>query len=235
MVAGSYSEPTGILYATYSPDPVSTTQHIYVKFPWDWNDNNNNWTWMQNNVMSYADDIQIAVDGTLQLEYKPDSIILGTTLPDEENSHDGIITWGSNPVGVTATVGTFQSDVEVGGNQTAGPGIGNPQDMIGPTGNPGITRDVGTLTSNPFYPLVKALSDNTNIPVQLWWIILASLVVLIAMVVTYWKLPHQMITALVGGGLSAFFYAMGIYPFWVPLIFAVMALAIILGERSPTV
>jgi len=91
------------------------------------------------------------------------------------------------------------------------------------------------LVDNPFYPLIKALSDHTGIPVSLWWIIIVSIIVMIAMVVTYKYLPHQMIVALVGGGLSAFFYGMGIYPFWVPLIFAVMALAIILGERSPTV
>ena len=224
----------GILYATHGTNSVSSTAHAILRFPWEWNDNNNDWYWMQNNVMPYISDTQLAVDGVLQLEYKPASIILGTTLPDEENDHDGIITWGSNPIGVTATMEAFQSDIEEGG-QTVAPGMVGPQDMIGPTGQQDRTSEVGTLTGNPFYPLVKVLSDNTHIPVQLCWVIIASIIVMIAMVVTYKYLPHQMIVALVGGGLSSFFYGMGIYPFWVPLIFAVMALAIILGERSPVV
>lgn len=170
--------------------------------------------------------------------FQPNNIISGTTLPDRatsDGSQDGEITWGSNPAGVSVGLTGFYSDYAPANITLPQEIITPPQDMVGPTGNPGNTRDVGTLVDNPLYPLVKVFSDNTGIPVKLWWIILASIIVMIAMVVTYWKLPHQMITALVGGGLSAFFYAMGIYPFWVVLIFAVMALAIILGERSPTV
>jgi len=168
------------------------------------------------------------------LWFQPNDIIEGTTLPDRAGTEDGIITWGSNPAGVSVELTGFYSDYAPA-NITLPQDIVNPQDMIGPTGNPGHTREVGTLTGNPFYPIVKALSDNSGIPVQLWWIILASIIILIVMVVTYKYLPHQIITALAAGGLSAFFYGMGIYPFWVPLIFAVMALAIVLGERSPTV
>jgi hypothetical protein len=232
-----FEDKCGILYATFSTNSLATTAHACLWYPSEWNDNDYDWLWMQNNVTPYINDIQLAIDGVLQLEYKPASIILGTTLPDEENDHDGIITWGSNPSGVTATVGAFQSDVG-GGDQidtTVAPGMVGPQDMVGPTGQQDRMSEVGTLSDNPFYPLIKALSDNTSIPVQLWWLIIASIIVMIAMVVTYRYLPHQMIVALVGGGLSAFFYGMGIYPFWVPLIFGVMALAIILGERSPTV
>jgi hypothetical protein len=172
------------------------------------------------------------------LWFQPNDIISGTTLPDRatgDGSQDGEITWGSNPAGVSVGLTGFYSDYAPANITLPQEIITPPQDMVGPTGNPGNTRDVGTLVDNPFYPLIKGLSDHSGISVQLWWIILASIIVVAAMVVTYKFLPHQMIVALVGGGLSAFFYAMEIYPFWVVLIFAVMALAIILGERSPTV
>jgi hypothetical protein len=164
--------------------------------------------------------------------FQPNYIIQGTELPNRTGNTDGVIHWGSNPAGVSVTVTKVNTDYTPANSTVP---MVSPQDMIGPTGQQDRTADIGTLTTNPFYPLVKALSDNTGIPVQLWWIILASIIVVAAMVVTYKFLPHQMIVALVGGGLSAFFYAMGIYPFWVVLIFAVMALAIILGERSPVV
>ncbi|MBV6343220.1 hypothetical protein HWQ67_16695, partial [Candidatus Magnetobacterium casensis] len=91
-----YGDPLGMMYTA-----GGTTEHITFVFPYQWNDNGNDWVWMQNNVMSYADDIQMAIDGVLQLEYKPDSIIQGTTLPDEQNDNDATITWGTNPTGVT--------------------------------------------------------------------------------------------------------------------------------------
>jgi hypothetical protein len=177
-------------------------------------------------------------DFAMVLWFQPNNIILGTTLPDraiDDGEQDGYITWGSNPAGISVGLTGFYSDYTPANVTLPQEIITPPQDMVGPTGNPGHTRDVGTLVDNPFYPLIKGLSDHSGISVQLWWIILASIIVVAAMVVTYKFLPHQMIVALVGGGLSAFFYAMGIYPFWVVLIFAVMALAIILGERSPTV
>jgi hypothetical protein len=168
------------------------------------------------------------------LWFQPNDIIDGTTLPDRQDNQDGLITWGANPAGVSVVLSPFYSDYAPA-NITLPQDIITPQDMIGPTGQQDRTSEIGTLTGNPFYPLIKAVSDNTSIPVRLCWIIAASIIVLAAMVVTYKYLPHQMIVAIEGGALAAFFYGMGIFPFWVPLIFAVMALAIILGERSPTV
>jgi hypothetical protein len=218
-----------------------TTESTYTDAGWDfdniWNIDsgiNSGYPYFQWMYGEYG----IPTSFTRVLWFQPNNIISGTTLPDRatsDGSQDGEITWGSNPAGVSVGLTGFYSDYAPANITLPQEIITPPQDMVGPTGNPGNTRDVGTLVDNPFYPLIKGLSDHSGISVQLWWIILASIIVVAAMVVTYKFLPHQMIVALVGGGLSAFFYAMGIYPFWVVLIFAVMALAIILGERSPVV
>ena len=231
-----YGSHIGIMYSSTSDD----TKHAYIQFPWDWNENINNWTWMQNNVMSYADYILLGIDGELVLEYQPETIIQGTTLPDEEGGdHPGAITWGDNPAGVTITMSSL-IPMDGGGTvpyvPASEPGlVPGSQDMAGPTGQPGWTDDILSLTTHPFYPAVKVASDLTGIPVRLVWILGATFLLVLAMIVCFRYVPHQIITILVGGGMAAFFYSMGIYPFWVMFIFAVGGLAIILGERFPSV
>ena len=232
-----YGDHIGLLYTTSSG---GDTEHGFIQFPWEWDDNGNNWTWMQNNVMPYADNLVIAVDGTIHLEYEPSTIIQGTTLPDisEASDNDGIITWGENPDGVTCEMGGFVEEGDGGipsGNYTSSPGWTDPMDMIGPTGQPGWTAGLPTLEDNPLYPLMKVTADQTKIPLGIIWILFASFWVMAAMLLSMKYMPHQLFTALIGGGTAAFFVLMGIYPFWVIFIFAAMALAIIVGERTPTV
>ena len=203
-----------------------------------WNDNSNNWTWMQNNVMPYADYFVMAIDGTTHLQYQPDTIIEGDTLPDVSGAsgNDGIINWGANPSGVNTTLYVLHPET---GEETIPPvvlpGEASSSDVVGPTGQQGWTSGLPVLASNPLYPLIYVIATETKIPLGIVWILCATFLLILAMFLCVRYVPHLIFTALVGGGLSAFFYAIGIYPFWVIFIFAVMALAIIIGERSPTV
>ena len=233
MSAAAYGSHIGIAYRDYSP---SQTGHGYLQFPWSWNDNANNWTWMQNNVMPYADYFTMAIDGVTVLDYEPADIIEGTTLPDEESDHDGIITWGSNPAGVTTSLSMLSPESEEDEDaQVAVPGVVAPGDMVGPTGQPGMTADIGLLADNPFYPVVSMISDNANVPVRLVWIIFATIILFIIMMVSFRYAPHQIITALAGGGWAAFCWHLGIYPLWVLFIFGAMAIAVVISERSPVI
>ena len=237
ITAAPYGTHIGILYLT---GMYGYIEHGYLFFPWEWEDNNNDYYWMQNNVMPYSDYILLGIDGELVLEYQPETIIQGTTLPDEEgDDHPGEITWGDNPAGVTIAMSSL-IPMDGGGTvpyvPASEPGlVPGSQDMTGPTGQPGWTDDIPSLTTHPFYPAVKVASDLTSIPVRLVWILGATFLLVLAMIVCFKYVPHQIITILVGGGMAAFFYSMGIYPFWVIFIFAVGGLAIILGERFPSV
>jgi hypothetical protein len=75
----------------------------------------------------------------------------------------------------------------------------------------------------------------TDVPVNLVWIILATIVLFAIMLLSIRYAPHQIMTALIGGGWAAFCWHAGVYPFWVIIIFALMALAIIVSERSPVI
>ena len=229
-----YSDHIGILVGESGGAVAHGTLDLTA---YAWNDNANNWTWMQNNCMSWADEIVMAVDGIIHLDYEPITMIQNAVLPDKSGAsgNDGTITWGTNP-SVTTDISVVYSDA----TEPPDPDIVNPEltpsgDMVGPTGQQGWTRDPAALTTHPLYPLIYVFSDLWNIPIGLAWIIFATFWVIVAMVLATKYAPHQIFVALVGGGLTAFFYAMGIYPFWVMFIFAIMAIAIIVGERSPTV
>lgn len=136
----------------------------------------NNWTWMQNNVMSYADNVTISVSGTQVLRYQPDSIIQGTTLPDESgNGNDGIFTWGGLPAGVGVVLSAF-----VGNAPARAPPYaveGTEPDWVA-TGN--MTGGFGTSVSpkGPFAQIIIDAATAGTTPSQLPFIILTLLVIL---------------------------------------------------------
>jgi len=175
---------------------------------------------------------------TLRLTYEPDAIIVGTTLPNEENpgTYDGAITFGSNPAGVTLALGGLVSEEQLlpGGGAAEFP---ETQEIAGETGQPGYTAGLATLPTHPLYPLVSVISAQTGIPIGIVWILGASFILagLFVWMIGTHSMMHQMFIGLVGGGWVAFCWHQGIYPFWVIFIYAVLVIAIVIGERSPTI
>jgi len=235
------SDNIGILYV----DCDGYTYHSSLSFPWDWNDNSNNWTWMQNNSMSYADYLIMGVDGEAQLEYQPDSIIQGTTLPDEEGDHDGTITWGSNPSGVDVSHSELMcetEDEEGTGYYYFEPGS---QDIIKPEPE-AMTGDVDLerLRDNPLYPLVQMLSIDGFLNERLVWLGIAWFIVVAAMLGVHLgfdtrknteKPQHFVLTTITGLGLSIVFYTMGIFDLWVIIMMGILLGGAIVWERQPVI
>jgi len=242
MAATRYGSHIGMVLCKPA---ISFTYHGYLSFPWVWNDNDNDWYWMQNNVMAYIDDIQVAVDGTLQLEYKPDSIILGTTLPDEENDNNATISWGANPVGVNTSMSALQFEQSYNETyyyQYLSPGS---TDIIKPEpGAMGGDVDLVKLHGNPLYPLVQVLTIPGFLTERLGWLILAWLIVIVAMFGVHLgfdtrkdseKPQHFILTAITGLGLSILFYTVTIFSLWVIILMAFGLVGAILWERQPVI
>lgn len=199
-------------------------------------DNGNDWVLAKNNAMPYMEYYKHSVPhDTLIAQYQPIAIIDGTTLPDREGAaQDGTITWGSNPAGVAVSMGSLTSYAQpVPTGVVAEPG----QDIVGETGQPGWTDVIDTvaLESNPFYPIVWAASEVTDFSQGQLWLFMATFIVIAGMLAVISFVPHQLITVVVGGGLTGFFISMGIYPFWTIFLFILMGVAIVLWERVPSV
>lgn len=173
---------------------------------------------------------------TLRIDYDPDSIISGTTLPNEENpgTHDGIITWGSNPAGISVSKSGLQSeetyyieDIDSAHRDIIEP---EPAELIS-----GVNLE--RLESNPFHPLVEAILDASggNLTASLIWIGGAWFLFIAAVVGTFLLSKQQLVfTSAVGLGLSILFYVMGIFDYWIIIIFAFGTVAAVIHERMPT-
>ena len=100
-----------------------------------------------------------------------------------------------------------------------------------------MTTDVGTLTTNPLYPFVSMISDTTSLPVGIVWVMGATfiLAILFVWMIGTQQMMHQIFISIAGGGWVAFCWHLGIYLFWVVFIYGVLAIAIVVGERSPTI
>jgi len=72
-------------------------------------DNGEDWELFSNGV-PYADSYKHYVDGSLVAWYEPNTMISGTVLTDRQGGDEnGAITWGSNPSGISVTVGALES------------------------------------------------------------------------------------------------------------------------------
>ena len=179
-----------------------------------------------------------SVNGTLIAWYQPISYIVGTTLPNRllPGSHDGTITWGTNPTGVNVTLGsltapesTVTTEEEEGGYQGAMHNVGVTDWFLEP--------DVGTkLAAHPLRPLVTIWSDNSTVTeVQAWRFLGLALLLLITVVAAVIVRGHLLIAGLACGGTIALLVQQTVWPGWT-LVFIIPAIiAGVMAERTPSI
>ena len=156
-------------------------------------------------------------------------------LDREGAAQNGAIHWGTNPAGITATIGSMTSS----GQPTTTGGTDAPtSDLLPIAGgsNWNVAPAVGgTLATNPFRPFVTFISDNTTLTEPQTWIWLGLIfVAAVVALVGRTARGHQGITAIAAGVAVVALVVMTIFPIWA-LVFAIL---IILGgfisERSPS-
>lgn len=251
----SYTPTTAVLNGIYTPKS-ETKVELYTSagvLKLDINDvnvenytlndfsvlsNASDWYWMNDGIdpdfVPYMDYIKLTQGANLRLHYQPDSIITGTTLPNEASAglYPGVITWGANPA-LTTTISSLISDDQYIYNAGISPGA--VQEIGSVVGGSGWTEQVGTLTTNPFYSVIKMASDNTGVPVRTIWVITSYLIIIFAMLAVFKFMPHQFLTVIVGMALNIFFIAMGTLPFWTVFVFVLMGITVIFMERTQSI
>ena len=196
--------------------------------------NDNDWIFMSN-AIPYASVLTIDVSSIEKLRYEPVDIIVGTTLIDETGNNDGEITWGDNPgpSGIAITIGSMMS----AGAPTPSAGGGQlpTQDVVPPIEQPTgfLTTPISTNTTHVLYPFMHTLSDMSGIPIGLTWLLVLALPVTICVLIATLKYLHNQLLVLAFVGVTMLiFWQMGIYPFWVPMIYGFAAGAIVIYERK---
>ena len=159
-------------------------------------------------------------------------------LPDRQGAdQDGRITWGSNPAGVTATLGGM-----VSGSQAA-PGLSTtddtPRDLMSevPVSDWNIDPAIGTtLATNPLRPIVQILSDNTPMTETDGWRLLggAFILMVFAMAAKFLR-GHYLLVGISTGAAIGACVAMTIFPLIFLIGVIVCVLAGIVAERMQSV
>jgi len=206
-------------------------------------DNANDIIINQNNVMPYFDYLKWTVSDTLIAWYQPISMIVGTTLDDREGTdagetgtaeEDATITWGANPAGVDAAIGSLVSSSQ----PEIAPAAGEEAVDVLPEGEipAGGVVDTAALEDNPMYFLVEFISDNADLTEEQIWFGGATLLILLAMGIAVARVPnHLLLAGTIGLVFSGFFLAMHIYQFWMVIIFGFVWVASLIMERKPVI
>lgn len=208
--------------------------------------NLNNWIILRNNIAPYTDYYKMYVSSVEVLNYKPVTLISGTTLVDTKGTQNGTFTFGSNPTDVTATwdsmvyngdgtsTGSLSSISNLeGNNQDIAPVVGVTYFTTTPT----VVSNFMTPVFNIFNLISKMTPDGLNngtyeVPVYFFWLALFSLLIVGFMVLSLMFLPNQLVAAFVDIVLSVLAYKMGIYPFAVMLIIIATSLSLVIWERK---
>ena len=196
------------------------------------------WALMQNNVMPYSDNTSISVNGTLQMWFRPNDIIAGTTLPDRQGGDNpGTFVWGSNPDGVSVAMGGLVSSAQPSPGVTADdptpdilPGVEVTDWYIEPDVGVG-----GTLLDNPFRPFVTIMSDTTTLTeLQAWRILGAALWLAITVWTAMMVRGHHAITGFASAGTVIGLVALTIYPMWAVVFSIAFIIGGLISERTPS-
>lgn len=198
-------------------------------------DNASDWVLMRYYTAAYMDYYKHTVSGTLIGHYEPNTYIVGTTLPDRQGAaQDATITWGVNPTGVSIVMGGLVAyDAGVAGpGELEAPGVGGvinqPDDMF---------PSDSEMSGLGFFlePAVSSIAGEINTPVQFIWWLMAAVVVLLAIVISYRYIPNMLMAGFAGAGAMGACVGMAFLPFWFIFVAAAAVIAVITMERSPSV
>ncbi len=201
-------------------------------------DNANNWLMMQNNVLSWADNITIDVDGVQQLYFAPVDIIAGTLLPDRAGGDNpGAFTWGSNPAGISVNFTSFSPVAEAKAPAFT---LGEAPDFI--TATPNITSSFTIVPPTAGFPLagvIAAVADATSTPPQLPLLIIGGFVILAASFATSAIFRKHgsgtiFVKILVIAAFMGIFIALANFgiDFWMLVVFLIIAVAMAIASKQ---
>jgi len=182
---------------------------------------------------SYFNSYTHTTSDTLRLTYEPDSIIVDTTLPNEEfpGTYDGAITFGSNPSNVSTTLGALLPVETSAASASA--------DETQPSFVPD-TGDTTWVTSGiegenlPLYGFFKGLfatyheQGGPDISMPLFWKVVAVILAWAfgtAVLVTTKQVAFAFIAYVAGFAVPAY-YMGGLLDSWLPIVYGLGAVCL---------
>ena len=157
-------------------------------------------------------------------------------MPDRQGAaQDGAISWGSNPGGITVTVGSMVSSGQgvVGEEEDT-----ETSDILPPAGTTDWAEDpdvTGALLTNPMRPIVVAVSDNTTLSERQVWVYFGLILLLLVTAgVSRIVHGHHLITGIAAAAIVIALSVMTIWPLWALVFAALAVVGGLVAERSPS-
>lgn len=199
-------------------------------------DNANNIT-LGSNATPHIGSYILAVGGNQQVRYEPNAIISGTTLPDrgsDATANDGTITWGSNPTGVSTSMGALTSTTVVTANTTVSSYIGSfmpgnvaPSDNWSPT----LNEAQAAVENDIFYPFVQPFADISNTPgVFFYW--MGTIIAGIVGFILGWRTKHLLISAIAFDVPFGYGIAKDFVPEWAIIVLVIWTIGAAVQEAK---
>jgi len=191
-------------------------------------DNTNNWTFMSGNSLVYAESISWKVGGSTVLRYKPERMVRDSTVEDLVGSNDGTITWGSNvaEVSVDPLVCPYEA--------TYAPTIRRGTTYVTEIPNIDTQMESGGGELPLLEPVVRLVQDYTNLPAGLIRMLGALMFCMIVGVGIYMYMQSLVFVAVSTCTLMIAFWLMDILPYWIVYPYCVIALAMLILRRAPS-
>lgn len=212
---------------TTASDVGLTQGHTYYYRAWSYATEGGLEQYSDTYSQSYA---YVSLD--LVVWWQPESMIVTTALPDLEGADQpGTIFWGTNPNDIDTVLGSLlPSTLPEPGTM----GTAESLDVLPEITQPGWFN-TSNLEGNPLYPIIALASEYTHFTIWQIWIVLATLVLLIVAGLSFGYLKHMLIAVFLTTACAALFVALGVYPWWVLIIFGFVDLALIVYERKSVI
>lgn len=154
-------------------------------------------------------------------------------LPDRQGTaQDGQITWGSNPAGVSVSIGGLES---VGAAAAVTPGEPTTPEYVTETPAEDLFTESTGENIPIFYPIFKMVSDVTGWPIQIFWITGALALSMLFGGVAMIYLRSMLIAGITSITFVIVFCSMGIIPWWILYVYIIMAITFVVYQRVVSV
>jgi hypothetical protein len=174
------------------------------------------------------------VGATEVVKYQPNTIIIGTALPnlDSGGAYPGVITFGTNPAGITTSLGALLATASSASSSNA---LGTPNLIPDVALNAKITGG-NSGTTFPLYALFSSLLNDYNsmrpgstpIPMAYFWRLVAAIIAFLfgtgVLVAT-----KSMMYGAIAYGLGLLVPTLwlgGVFDWWVPVFYIIGAVVI---------
>jgi hypothetical protein len=209
------------------PDSPKSVDITGVSVP----NNSNTWSFITNGSMPYMDYHKISCPSTTltqHIVYERDTIFDDLT----ENNNDAtptFVTTSSDP-DVTAIFQNFRPIKE--NICSASLTEETPEMLTTPPEVPTGFYTEGSVNHLPGAQLINNLLDAGGIPQDLFWLPFCFGLAALASVFSYYFLRSMLFISIIGGVIILFFAATGAIPLWTFLIYAIIAIGVLVSERT---